>query len=266
MAKFCCAEEMKNSDININVVPQGGGDKTPWYIRTVKWYVDSVVNASIVKIFKVFFVTFFFVAAGLVAVYAYNIVNNKETVESKKTGNSLTEEEKEKIRDIVTPKIQYDLEALLYQINADRVFIFEMHNGQNNLSGLPFPFANMSYEEVNISRRIDKVYHKYKDVPLTQYKYPEYLRQNKFMMGTIEEVEKIDYDYAKRASEDGCKYMVVQYLNVSGKPLAFLGASYHNLSYVPSDSLIRDRFTGFSSAITELLDLKKQAEKMEKGE
>ena len=218
------------------------------------------------KIMKVFFVTFFFVAAGLAAVYAYNIVNNKETVENKAKNDNktLTEDQKEKIRDIVTPKIQYDIEAMLYSLNADRVFIFEMHNGENNLSGLPFSFANMSYEEVNISRRVDKIYEKYVDVMLTQFKFPGYLHKNKFMIGTIDEIAKIDYDFARRAKEDGCSYMAVEYLNVNGKPLAFLGMSFHDRKNAPSDSTIREKFKEFSPVITELLDLKKQAEKMDK--
>ena len=257
---------MENSNVNIHISPMGNeGAKEPFYARIGKTIVSTIAKAKWKSILKVYFVTFFFLATALIGIYSYNVVSNKKIVE-KSVEKVLSEEQKEKIRDIVTPKIQYDLEALLYQINADRVFIFEMHNGQINQTGLPFSFANMSYEEINISRRVDKVYHKYKDVPLTQYKFPEYLRKHKFMAGTIEEIENIDYDYARRAKEDGCEFMVVQYLNISGKPLAFLGASYHDLSYVPSDSLIRNRFTGFSSAITELLDLKKQSEKIEKGE
>ena len=102
---------MENSDININIVPQEV-DKSPWYARSLKWYIKSISDTSFLKILKVIFVTIFFLAAALASFYAFASTS-----------------EVENIRDfVVTPKIQHELEILVYSLNAERAFVFELHN------------------------------------------------------------------------------------------------------------------------------------------
>lgn len=263
----------KNSDININVMPQGWGEKTPWHIKAAKWYVKSIVNASLSNIFKVFFVTFFFLATFLGAYYLYRVIGNNDLLE--RTTERIIAEEKEKaekeklesdgVRDwVVTPKIQHDIEMLLYSVNADRVFIFELHNGKVNASGLPFRCADMSYEEVNGERRPDKVAMKYQEVPLTLYKYPEYLHKEKIFIGTIDEIEKVDYDFAQCIRTDGGKYLAMAYLNLEGVPLGFIGLSYHDMKNVPDREVIERKLTEYVRIISELLDLQSQLLKLRK--
>lgn len=247
----------KDNDININL-NQPGGEKVSSIVKTIKNVADTIAFAKWTRIVKVYFVVFFFLATLLGGFYIYNVVTDKELV--KETAHKMIQEKKEEsIRDyVVTPKVQKDIEILLYTLNADRVFIFELHNGKKNISGLPFKYADMSYEVANIERKVDRCYTKYQDVPLTMYKYPDYMHKKKLMIGTIDDIEKVDYEFAKCIREDGGEYLAMVYLNGTDGPLGFLGVSYHNVADAKPDNVIEEKLLSYGKSIGELIDLKVQ--------
>ena len=241
---------MKNSNI-----------KEPIYTKVGKTIVSSIANSKWKTIIKVYFVTFFFLVTALGGFYAYNLSKSEKFINNTADKILATEREKEAIRDDITPMIQRDIETILYSLNADRVFIFELHNGVSNPSGLPFAFANMNYEVSNRERGVDRVYHKYVDVPLTLYSYPEYMRKYKFFIGTADEIEDIDYEFAKSLKGDGGKFVAMVYMSNGNGPLGFLGISFHEMERVPNHELIENKIKSYGITIGELLDLKKQLEK-----
>ena len=180
---------MKNNDVNINLSKSIEEKKVSAIVNIGKSIADTIANAKWTRIVKVYLVMFFFLATALGGLFIYNLETDKEVMH--KTAMKMVQEKKEEsIRDyVVTPKVQKDIEILLYSLNADRVFIFELHNGKRNVSGLPFKYADMSYEVANRERGVDRVFAKYQDVPLTMYKFPEYLHRKKFMIGSVEEIE-----------------------------------------------------------------------------
>jgi len=253
---------MKNNDININLNQSSGDDKISSVTKAIKGAADTIADASWKRIVKVYLVVFFFLATALGGLFIYNIETDKEVMHQ--TAMKMVQEKKEEsIRDfVVTPKVQKDIEILLYTLNADRVFIFELHNGKKNISGLPFKYADMTYEVANRERGVDRCYTKYQDVPLTMYKYPDYMHKKKFMIGTVDDIEKIDYEFAKCTREDGGEYLAMVYINGSdGTPLAFLGVSFHSKKEAPSDEIIEDKLKSYGKAIGELIDLKVQMNK-----
>lgn len=251
---------MKNKDINININPNG--KKEPIYTQVARWVTSTIANAKWSKIFKVYFVMFFFLATGLASFFTYNIVKNEEFLSktAEKFANENTEEED--IRDFfVTPQVQHLLGVLLYSLDADRVFIFELHNGKKNISGLPFRYADMSYEFANREKGVNRCYRKYQDVPLNMYTYPNYMYKHKFFIGTADDIEKIDYEFAKCLKEDGGEYVSMVFLNGIEEPLGFLGISFHNNVNLPSDKVIEEKMKECGGKLSELLDLKAQLKK-----
>ena len=249
---------MKNNDININL-NQPGGEKVSSIAKALENVTEAIADTKWTRIVKVYFVVFFFLATALGGLFIYNIETDKEAMHQ--TAMKMVQEKKEEsIRDyVVTPKGQKEIEILLYTLNADRVFIFELHNGKKNISGLPFKYTDMSYEVANRERGVDRCYTKYQDVPLTMYKYPDYMHKKKFMIGTVGDIEKIDYEFAKCIKEDGGEYLAMVYINGSdGTPLAFLGVSFHSKEYAPSDEVIEDKLKSYGKTIGELIDLKVQ--------
>lgn len=250
---------MKNNDINININSGSNGKKEPIYTQVARWVTSTIANAKWLKILKVYIVTFFFLATGLAAFFTYKMVNDEafitNTVE-KIADNDIQEED---IRDfVVTPKVQHLLGALLYTLDADRVFIFELHNGKKNISGLPFRYADMSYEFANMEKGVDRCYRKYQDVPLNMYTYPNYMYKHKFFIGTADDIEKIDYEFAKQLKEDGGEYAAMVFINGIEEPLGFLGVSFHKSKNNPSDQVIETKVRECGGKLSELLDLKAQ--------
>lgn len=245
---------MKNNDININL-NQPGGEKASTVVKAVKNVTDAISNAKWTRIVKVYLVMFFFLATLLGGFFAYKFIDDKEAMHETSM-NLVRSQKEENIRDfIVTPKIQNDLKLLTYTLNADRAFLFELHNGKKNTSGLPFRFADMSYEEVNEEKKVDRIAMQFQDIPLTLYKYPHYLQKQKMIVGTIDEIEKIDSEFANHIKSVGGVYLGMIYISSGGTPLGFLCVSYHKYEDVPDQALIEKKLNEHDKALTQLLDL-----------
>jgi hypothetical protein len=55
------------------------------------------------------------------------------------------------------------------------------------------------------------------------YKFPDYLHKKKMLIGTVEDIERADYEFAKCIREDGGEYLAMIYVNGSdGQPLLFI--------------------------------------------
>ena len=254
---------MKNNDININISQKGDDSKETFIAKTAHYIMKVIANAEWKKIFKVYFVTFFFFATGVALLFAYNIAMDKETV-SKATERVIKERREENLRDfVVTPKIQHELNKLVYVLGADRAFLFELHNGKKNTSGLPFRYADMSYEEVNEDKTTDKVAMKFQNIPLTLYKYPHYLQKEKLIIGNIMEIAEVDTDFASHIKDVGGVYLGMIYINRNGIPLGFLCVSYHNMENVPSKNVIENKLREYAKTLGQLLDLGVQLENEE---
>ena len=246
---------MKNNDININLNQPGGDDKASSIVKAFKSVTDTIANAKWTRIVKVYFVMFFFLATALGGFFAYKFINDKEAMHEASISLMRSQKE-ENIRDfVVTPKIQNDLKLLTYTLNADRAFLFELHNGKKNTSGLPFRFADMSYEEVNEEKKVDRIAMQFQDIPLTLYKYPHYLQKQKMILGTIDEIEKIDSEFANHIKSVGGVYLGMVYISSSGTPLGFLCVSYHKYEDVPDQALIEKKLNEHDKTLTQLLDL-----------
>jgi len=245
---------MKNNDININL-NQPSGEKASSVVKAIKNVTDAVSNAKWTRIVKVYLVMFFFLATLLGGFFAYKFISDKDAMHETSM-NLIKSQKEENIRDfVVTPKIQHDLQLLTYTLNADRAFLFELHNGKRNTSGLPFRFADMSYEEVNEEKKVDRIAMQFQDIPLTLYKYPHYLQKQKMIIGTVDEIEKIDCEFANHIKSVGGVYLGMIYISSGGTPLGFLCVSYHRYEDVPDPSLIEKKLTEHDKTLTQLLDL-----------
>lgn len=213
-----------------------------------------VAEATWTKILKVWIVMFFFLATIVLFVFGYNASRNEKMInviaEQKRMDNK-----EENLRDFyVSPRIQKSLENLLYALDADRAFVFEFHNGQKNVTGLPFRFADMSYEKTNEERKITKVAMKYQRLPLTLYAYPSYMAKKKFFFGSVDEVRKIDSEFAQQIEMCEGKYVGIVFMSSNGKAIGCLCISYHS-DKIPSRKFIENKLNDYDKRITPLLDL-----------
>lgn len=247
---------MENNEIQVD--SQAEIKKVSIYMKALHWATNAIANARWKKILKVYFVVFFFVATSIVCYFVYKAANNEQVMRQAALLMTKTRKE-ENIRDfVVTPKIQKTLSVILYTLNADRAFLFELHNGKRNTSGLPFRYADMSYEEINEEKKIDRIAREYQDVPITLYKYPHYLQKKKIICGSVSDVARIDSQFAEHMVQHACEYIAIIYLTNNGNPLGFLCVSWHDSNNVPSPAIIVDKLREYDKPITQLLDLQTQ--------
>jgi len=92
--------------------------------------------------------------------------------------------------------IDNELKDLIIRLDADRAAILELHNGTNNFSGLPFVYADMSYEQ--ISNRISYAKDEFKNLNLAKLSFCAVHWKDKTWIGSVDEVEKDDPYFAAK--------------------------------------------------------------------
>ena len=249
---------MKNNDININLNQPGGDDKASSIVKAFKSVTDTIANAKWTRIVKVYFVMFFFLATALGGFFAYKVTSDDDAMH-KAALRIATAEKEENIRDfVITPKIQKNLDAILYTLNADRAYLIEFHNGKKNTTGLPFRYMDVSYETTNEESKVTKIGMFYQNIPTTLYKFPYYLQEHKYYIGTIDDFGKVDTDLAKQMSANFAKYFAVIALNSDGTPVGYLGISWCNIDSVPDINVIKNKLYLYDKTFSQLLDLRIQ--------
>lgn len=222
-------------------------------------FVTGASNKALVKFFAILITTIVLVAGGRVLYNAAGSERIMEAISNWIEGqNANTEEKGMEIRqDITTPAIQKELRLLCYTLNADRVFLFELHNGKKSAGGLPFVYADMSYEEVNIEKCLEYVGTEFQNIPLTLYKYPNYMFHKRYEYATLEEIATVDNAFAKHIEGIGGRYLATVYITIHSKPLGFLCASFHNDPLL-SNEVIKEKMENSARILKPLLDLETQ--------
>lgn len=225
-------------------------------------FVSGVSNKALTKFFITLTIFIVLIVGGRVL---YNAAGSERMIEAISNWieeqNANTEEKGMEIRqDITTPAIQKELRLLCYTLNADRVFLFELHNGKKSAGGLPFVYADMSYEEVNIEKCLEYVGTEFQNIPLTLYKYPHYMFHKRYEYATLEEIATVDNAFAKHIEGIGGKYLATVYITIHSKPLGFICASFHN-EPVLSENVIKEKMENSARILKPLLDLETQLNK-----
>lgn len=226
-----------------------------YVVKAIKW----VGHAKVSELAKIIFFITFLVLISSVGWWVYKIGNDQNTLG--KVLNEIVMKEKEdeanmKIRDAVTPKINHELKKILYTSNASRVAIFELHNGKENATNLPFRYVDMSYEAINENdKSINFVSDKFQNIPLTHYQIPYYVAKHNVFIGTTEEAKMIDSRFAGLVSGIGGKYISCVILKSGGRTIGFLCLFFDK--DLPSKNRLEIRLSleKLADVISPLLDL-----------
>lgn len=156
-------------------------------------------------------------------------------------------------RSSIKPKIDLILKEALNELNADRVFVIEMHNGTNNLSGLPFVYCEMTYEVCKPG--IDRVDDEYGAVVLSRYTLPYYMSEHRYFVGSVDELETMDSKLAHRMKANGSAYLCVTNMYGVNNYLGYVGIGFAEGSEVPPNEEMIDAVFKLSQQISTLLDV-----------
>ena len=249
---------MKNNDVNINLSKSIEEKKVSVIVSIGRSIVDTIAYAKWTKIVKVYLVMFFFLATALGGFFAYKVTSDEDAMHKAALRLATTEKE-ENMRDfVITPKIQKNLDAILYTLNADRAYLIEFHNGKKNTTGLPFRYMDVSYEVTNQESKATKIGMHYQNIPTTLYKFPYYLQEHKYYIGSVADFGEIDNDLAKQMSANFSKYFAVIALNSDGTPVGYFGISWCDIESVPDINTIKNKLYLYDKIFSQLLDLRIQ--------
>lgn len=254
--------EVKDQEINLSDPSKNGPKSLSKYLFIFKEAFSFIADASNKSLFKFFSIVILTIALLVIGKFLYNAAGNERVMESVskiiESKKELAEKEGMEIRqDIVTPEIQRELKILCYTLNADRVFIFELHNGKKSAGGLPFVYADMSYEEVNREKCLEHVGLQFQNIPLTLYRYPHYLFKERYVFESTEEISEIDNGFAKHIHDVGGKYLAGIYITLNSEPLGFLCASFHDKPVI-AEGVIKEKMEKSARVLKPLLDLETQ--------
>lgn len=147
----------------------------------------------------------------------------------------------------------YDvLDDLMNKLDADRVYVVEMHNGNNNPSGLPFIYGEMTYEKSRLN--IDDIDDEYTSVTLSRYQLPIYLSEHRYFLGTSDELKEIDSKIYKRIYNDSTTYVIMMAISGVNGDVGMFGVSYCFGHEPASLDVINTNMSLASQKLTHLLD------------
>lgn len=190
--------------------------------KMVSWYgslVELINNYGMGKLLQAFGLIVLTVSFLMFA----NALNNEEIIEQWLIQEDLNHVDGTNIRNEISPKVSKTLTKMLYQMDADRVCVLEMHNGKENPTSLPFNYCDMTYEETR--DRVPYVSEEYENLNMSKFQFPYYIYEHKYYIGDLEGVYGIDKKLAMRLETNDVKYIGIIMIRTS-KDIGFLMVSY----------------------------------------
>lgn len=210
-----------------------------------------------IKLLTAFRVVLFLMVLILV-LFAANVATNKNTVEKLVEQVIIANKESKidmDIREMVSPKVQRCLINMVYNLDCDRAFVIELHNGQKNATELPFKFFDMTYEEVNDDKNVRYISEHFFNTMVTHYKLPYYLSKNGKFIGSARELYEVDARFADNFVEYNGKFIAITMLRSGKCDIGFIGVSYDDTVSIKDKDVIMKELDNKARVVRDLLDL-----------
>lgn len=148
------------------------------------------------------------------------------------------EKEEEHINDIekrrkIQPQIDATLKSLLISTKADRAFIIELHNGSNNVNGIPFLHGSVTYEKS--ADGLEMIDEEYQNLSLSRFEMATYMHENFDFIGSIEKMKTIDKKIASKLAANEVKYIAVSTLHNGKNEWGWFGVMYNRDTNLPTE-------------------------------
>ena len=150
------------------------------------------------------------------------------------------------------PAIRENLIKLKAELNADRVYVLETHNGGANLAGLPFLYVDLTYAEPkNAYQWMES---EYKNVRLSRYPWATELYQKNFYSENIDYLEQLDPELYYRLKNENVEYMAAIMMYGSYNPSGVVGVVYTSKDNIPKREEIQRILMKYSTVLSALFN------------
>lgn len=160
------------------------------------------------------------------------------------------------LRAVNNDKIQHLIEKSLYKIEADRIMILELHNGNESIGGLPFNKCSATFEYMD--NGLYPCAELYQNQQLSLIPFATYLFSNGYFCGDISDLEAIDRGLYHKMASNGTEHFAACVIEGIDKPLAFLIVSFKEKTEVHNCEIVREQIRHISLEIAVLLELNRR--------
>lgn len=122
------------------------------------------------------------------------------------------------------PMVSNILKDIVIELECDRASILEMHNGTNNLSNVPFIYADMNFEEV--SQESEYAGDEFQNFNLTKYPFFSEHYDEGIWQGPASKIEKEDKRLFGKIKSVDSEYVAGCVLEGIETPVGFLIVSF----------------------------------------
>ena len=209
---------------NENKVPVGSnnaGNVIGWLEKLLRLKKDYGLG-NILSAVMLLFIT---VTVGVVAFKPDIIIEEVQRIQTEQHQRAVDTRIKN------DPEIRNAVSDLRTDLNADRVFVVEAHNGGTNLTNLPFLYVDMTYESVRPNELF--LEDEYKNVRLQRYSFCTHLYETAYWYGSVDDLSQIDPVFSYRLKGDGVSYIGILTLYGEYTIIGAVGVEY--TSSTPAD-------------------------------
>lgn len=228
-------------------IPQGSnnaGNVITWLEKLFNLIKKAGIQNIILSLMMLFVV----IVVGQVAFNPESFIKRIETIQQEQHQKSINK------RLEVTPKIRETMFELRDEIQADRVFVLEAHNGGQNLSNLPFLYVDLTYSEPKSTA--SWLMDEYINVRLSRYPCASLLFEETSFIMMIDEIKNVDPELYYRLEKDGVQCLCMMMLYMDKNPIGAIGATYTTVEKIPSKQIIKKSLLRHGVTITELISNK----------
>ena len=122
------------------------------------------------------------------------------------------------------PKVQTLIDKLTFRVNASRVLLLELHNGNTSVGGIPFTKCSATFEGLNIGAY--PIASQYQNQNLSLIPFATHLFDKGYWCGNTEELLDIDRALYYKMKSNNTEHFCSCVIEGIDKPLAFLIISY----------------------------------------
>lgn len=223
--------------------------KLPDVDGTITWFekISAFVKKTGLKdIILTTMVLIMFIIIGYVAVNPSGAIERFEKVMEEKHTESVMRRLNNE------PKIRENLINMKNELNADRVYVLETHNGGTNLAGLPFLYVDLTYAEPRTS--LTWLENEYKNVRLSRYPWASALYESNFWGAPVEDLESLDPELYHRLKSEEVEYMAAIMMYGTYNPSGVIGVVYTDKSKAPSRKEINRIMIKYCSTLSALFN------------
>lgn len=221
-------------------------EQLSFFERAVK-IVDKYGTFKVI-ISIVLFALFLLVTVGTPIITKYSMEKSIDAAEKNKELTHIRDLEN---RREVQPQIYAVLDNLLESTNADRAFIIELHNGSQNINGVPFLHGTVTYERVR--EGVENIDEEYQNLSLSRFESSIYMHNNLHFVGSVKDLAKIDKKIAAKLTSNQVSYVAVTTLHDGEKEWGWFGILYGEGRPIPSKEKMLNELLISSQTISGIL-------------